>query len=267
MSILLQPAIAHLGEAEHPFDDPDRMFDPSPHFGLGTIFCPLDLVDNAAVSVAAIGEVLGLRGVQSDHRTLAAVGLIAPYSGLLAVQQIRQHRAVGGIGGRGDHRVDQLAAAVDAKMRLDAKIPLVALLGLMHLGIARLGGILGRRRRIDDRGIDDRTGRNLQPFGGEMALHLIKQPPAQIVRLGHCPASDRTARSTRTAPTTAQPDPSPSETPPAGLSCGNAKTPTVASDSCFILPSPELPLSWIYHIAVIGCRLLQRFLNPFSCVF
>ena len=101
---------------------------------------------------------------------------------LLAVQQIGQHRAVGGIGGGDDHRVDQLAAAVDAKMSLDAEVSLV-LLSLMHLGIARLVGILGRRRRIDDRGIDDRTGRNLQPFGREMTLHLIKQPPAQIVRL------------------------------------------------------------------------------------
>ena len=36
MSVLLQPAIAHLGKAEHPLDDPDRMFDPGPHFGLGT---------------------------------------------------------------------------------------------------------------------------------------------------------------------------------------------------------------------------------------
>ena len=28
MRVLLQPAIAHLGKAEHPLDDPDRMFDP-----------------------------------------------------------------------------------------------------------------------------------------------------------------------------------------------------------------------------------------------
>jgi hypothetical protein len=28
MSVLLEPAITHLGEAEHPLDDPDRMFDP-----------------------------------------------------------------------------------------------------------------------------------------------------------------------------------------------------------------------------------------------
>jgi hypothetical protein len=28
VGVFLQPAIAHLGEAEHPLDDPDRMFDP-----------------------------------------------------------------------------------------------------------------------------------------------------------------------------------------------------------------------------------------------
>jgi hypothetical protein len=27
VSVLLEPAITHLGEAEHPLDDPDRMFD------------------------------------------------------------------------------------------------------------------------------------------------------------------------------------------------------------------------------------------------
>ena len=54
MSVLRQPAIAHLGEAEHPLDDPDRMFDPGPHFGLGAIFRPLDLIHNPAVAVAAI---------------------------------------------------------------------------------------------------------------------------------------------------------------------------------------------------------------------
>ena len=33
VGILLQPAVAHLGEAEHPLDDADRMFDPGPYFG------------------------------------------------------------------------------------------------------------------------------------------------------------------------------------------------------------------------------------------
>ena len=60
MRVLLQSAIAHLGKAEHPLDDPDRMFDLGPHFGLGAVFRPLDLIDKTAVAVAAIGEIAGL---------------------------------------------------------------------------------------------------------------------------------------------------------------------------------------------------------------
>ena len=60
MRDLLQPAIAHLGEAEHPFDDPERMFNSplsrgqatGPHFGLGAIFRSLDLIHNSAVAVS-----------------------------------------------------------------------------------------------------------------------------------------------------------------------------------------------------------------------
>jgi hypothetical protein len=47
------------------------MLDPGPHFGLGTIFRPLDLVHNTAVSVSAVDEVLSLRAA-ADHCTLAA---------------------------------------------------------------------------------------------------------------------------------------------------------------------------------------------------
>jgi hypothetical protein len=58
----------------------------------------------------------------SDHRSLAAVRLVAPHAGLLPVQQIGQHRTVGDMGRRRDHRVDQLGAAVDAKMRLHPEV-------------------------------------------------------------------------------------------------------------------------------------------------
>src|SRR5438309_8376412 len=94
MRVLLQTAIAHLGKAEHPLDDPDHMFNPGPHFGLGAVFRPLDLIDNTAVAVAAIGEIAGLGRALPDYRPRAAVSLITPYPGLIAVQQIGQHRAV-----------------------------------------------------------------------------------------------------------------------------------------------------------------------------
>src|SRR6516165_946865 len=53
---------------------------------------------------------------------------------------------------------------------LDPEIPLVALLRLVHLGIARLVGVLGRGRRIDDRRIDDRAGSHLQSLRRQMPL-------------------------------------------------------------------------------------------------
>src|SRR6516164_9214475 len=59
VGVLVEPAIAHLGEAKHPLDDPDRMFDPGPDLRLGAIFRPLDLIHDAAVAVTPIGEILG----------------------------------------------------------------------------------------------------------------------------------------------------------------------------------------------------------------
>ena len=56
MAVLVQPAIAHLGKAEHPLDDPDDVFDPGPHFRVGAFFGPLDLIDNTAVAIASINE-------------------------------------------------------------------------------------------------------------------------------------------------------------------------------------------------------------------
>src|ERR1700745_1615601 len=106
MEVLLQPAIAYLGKAEHPLDDSDRMFNPGPHFGLGAVFRALDLIDNTAVAVAAIDESLGPWCGLPDHPPLTAVSLITPHTGLLPVQQIRQYRAVGDIGRRRHHRVD-----------------------------------------------------------------------------------------------------------------------------------------------------------------
>jgi hypothetical protein len=58
------------------------MFDPGPHFGLGTIFRPLDLIDAAAVAVAAIDKILGLWCVLPDHRPPGALALITPHGGL-----------------------------------------------------------------------------------------------------------------------------------------------------------------------------------------
>jgi hypothetical protein len=56
-----------------------------------------------------------------------------------------------------------------------AEIPLVALLRLMHLGIACLVGIFGRRRRIDDCCIDDRASGHFQSLRRQMPLHFVER--------------------------------------------------------------------------------------------
>src|SRR5262245_65248100 len=102
--------------------------------------------------VTTVGEILGARGMSADHLGLAAIGLIAPDARLLPMQEIAHHFAVVHIGGARRDRVKNLRAAVDAKMAFHAEIPLIALRGLMHLGVARLLLSLGCGRRMDDGG-------------------------------------------------------------------------------------------------------------------
>ena len=78
--------------------------------------------------------------------------------------------------GRGRrHRVDNLRIAVHADMRLQAKIPLIAFLGLMHLRIALAIFVLGRGRSRDDCRVHDAARANLDPLGGEMCVDRFKQ--------------------------------------------------------------------------------------------
>src|SRR5271169_3477034 len=107
--------------------------------------------------IAAIGEIPCSRRMLDDHASLAAIGLIAPNAGLLAVQEIRQKMTVGDIGRSRRRRMDDLRFAVDADMRLHPEEPLIALARLTHLGIARLIRVLRRGWRVDDCRIDDRA--------------------------------------------------------------------------------------------------------------
>src|SRR5215469_2773894 len=118
MLVLLEPAVTHLGEAEDALDDPDGMLDFRPHFGFGAVLGALDRIDDAALSIPAVGEIPRPRRFPADHGALAAIGLVAPDAGFLAMQQLGQDPAVSGIGRRRHHRMDQLGAAVDAEMRM-----------------------------------------------------------------------------------------------------------------------------------------------------
>jgi len=50
VGVLLQPAMAQLGQDGHPLNDADGMFNVALHFGLAMIFHALDHIDNTAVA-------------------------------------------------------------------------------------------------------------------------------------------------------------------------------------------------------------------------
>src|SRR5262249_42712711 len=76
---------------------------------------------------------------------------------------------------------------------------------------------------------------------------------------GHCPASDKTARSARTAPTMAQPVPSRPETPPPASSWRNAQTPPSPASTASSPTQCSYPPHCIIHSH--WRWVLQRFLN------
>ncbi len=122
------------------------------------------------------------------------------------MQQFRQHLAVMHIGRRGGHGMNQLRLAVHANMRLHAEIPLVALLGLMHLRIPLLLAILRRTGRTDDGGIHDGPSADLHA----VSRQIRTDPRKELLRpTGGLPADAETYRSSSHRAQARDPDQSP----------------------------------------------------------
>ena len=68
---------------------------------------------------------------------------------------------------------------VDANVSLHAEVPLVALAGLFHLGVALLGLVLGGGRGRDDGGVDNGALTHKQPLLGQVSIDLLEDPLRQ----------------------------------------------------------------------------------------
>ena len=134
-----------------------------------------------------IGHVSGVRRSFSDRLFLTLVGAIAPYLRFAAVKKSGDCLTVVNIGWRNLDGMDDLLFAIHANVALHAKIPLVSLFGLMHLGIAFLVVILRRRRRGNDRGVDDRAITDFNPLLLEMLIHGSKDLLAYAVLFDEVP--------------------------------------------------------------------------------
>ena len=97
------------------------------------------------------------------------------------IQEISLYDALGDIGHR-HRRPDQLATVVDTNSAF-CRIPLIALLRLMHFGVTRLASMLRRRGQYDPP-IENSIRRDVQPLDRKMALRLIQQLRGTLAILG-----------------------------------------------------------------------------------
>ena len=84
-------------------------------------------------------------------------------------------------GRRGYHRMHHRLLAVHADVRLGSEVPLVALLDLMHLGVARAAGVLGRGGCVDNRRVHDGACADADALRFQVAIHRHQHLAAKIV--------------------------------------------------------------------------------------
>lgn len=174
--VLRQTTEAHLHITELALDHPERMLDLGSYLSLGLLNLALGFVQSTAlikllVSTTAGGDLPdGLPAFMFRAFLDAGVTRVGTDHVLIAVQQLIDLGDIGHVGRRAHHAVHQARLIIDTDVRLHAEVVLVTLLGLMHFRVALTVLVLGRTRRIDQRGIDDRALAQRQPSVAQIAI-------------------------------------------------------------------------------------------------
>ena len=179
--VLEQSRVTDLGNAKDLLHDLKRMFHLRPRCRLAPVTRSLDLAQGAMGRPRLLDELAGLGRHFAGRFALSPVGRIPPDSPFFAVQQRANHLRVTHPGRGGCYRVDQLAVGVHANMAFHPRAPLVALAGLMNLGITSLSLVLGRTGRVDDGRIHNGAAADSQPSRLQVFAHRLENEFSQSV--------------------------------------------------------------------------------------
>ena len=113
----------------------------------------------------------------------AGVASIGKHCFFVAMQQRCRLNNVDHVRRSGGQIVHLTVFGIDADMRFHAEVPLVAFLRLVYVGVALVFGILGRRRRFDDCGVDDGARAHQQILLGQRRVDGDKHTLSQLVGL------------------------------------------------------------------------------------
>lgn len=183
MSIFIQPTISHLRESELAFNDAELVFNLCPDARLVSVPGTVCLGQFPVTTAFSLSEVPGSWCMVSDYLFLSGVCGVAPDSGFLTMEQVRQYLGIVDISRRRDYGMDELRAAVDTDMGFHTEVPLIAFARLAHLRIALLLLVLGGTWGANDTGINDGAAGNLQPVLLQILIHQMEQLVAQVVLL------------------------------------------------------------------------------------
>jgi hypothetical protein len=102
---------------------------------------------------------------------------IAERGDLVTMQQCVRLRHISDIACGADDRLHQALSDVHADMFLHAKMPVIAFLRLVYFRIALPFFVLPRRRRSNERGVDNGAFTHHQPFVSQMAIDRVEDLP------------------------------------------------------------------------------------------
>lgn len=156
--IVGQTAVISLQVTKLALDDAKRMFNLGPDFRLGVF----DRFQQ--FSQRGIRQRTSCARAQShmpgDNGVLILFPLLRPditritmNVGFRAMQQGMGLGDIKGVGRRGDQRMGEAGVGIDPNMPLHPKVPVVALFGLMHLGVPATALVLGGAGRCNQGGI------------------------------------------------------------------------------------------------------------------
>jgi len=124
----------------------------------------------------------------------ANVARVGEHLLFMPVQQGMRLRHIRHVGRRANHTVDQARIGVHANVGFHPKVPFVALLRLMHLRVTALLGIFGRRRRFDDRRVNQRAFLHQQSSLTQRDANLVEQLAGQFVFVQQTPEFQQRGR-------------------------------------------------------------------------
>jgi len=183
-SVFRKPAVAHFSQSELALDYAGEMLDLGAHTGLELFDSFTDSVRLQLDGHPALARPAGNVPVGLGGQSLARIGKDI---GLRSAQKEPGLDDVLNIDSSASQAVDQPGLGIHPNVGLHAKVPLIALLSLMHLRVPCARGILGRAWRRDDRGIQNHALGESQTAARQIAIHRFKDSGSPPMRLQQMP--------------------------------------------------------------------------------